>query len=45
MEAYNSAVSYLGRGNVYTGFVAELKPAESLIEGCIRLVIWELSQQ
>ncbi|MEK5325728.1 radical SAM protein [Aeribacillus sp. FSL M8-0254] len=37
MEAYKSAVDYLGRGNVYAGFVAGLEPAESLIEGMYEL--------
>lgn len=33
MNAFKEAVSYLGKGNVYCGFVAGLEPVESLVEG------------
>jgi hypothetical protein len=33
IQAYEAAVSSLGNGNVYVGFVAGLEPIDSLIEG------------
>lgn len=36
-EAFKAAVDYLGKGNVYCGFVGGLEPVESLAEGMYEL--------